>query len=400
MQLARYAVVASLLAATPAMAGPSTPAPIIGGTPTAVGDYPSTVAISVGGGLCTATLLTPEWVLTAAHCVSPSLIGMSQDRITEGLRVYVGTVNLGASLGTTLRASATIPHPDFSLDSLGAHDIGLVKLQTPFTGVAPVPVNLIASRAPIGIGLTMVGFGVTMPRGNQAGVEYVVQQTSVSCENDGDDQNLICFDQTSGRGKCEGDSGGPSFATIAGKQVQVGVTSFGDQDCAFFGADTRIDAERDFLAAHVAAIKCGDDGACTGGCGFGALPIDPDCTRCTTDDDCPGSGICFQHQCMTAPFAPSGLGSACTGGGECETGQCASKDDEQRCVLSCTRDQAGSCPDGFECAAAGDGGGACWPAADGGCCDAGQRGAPTAWLSAIVIGLALGRRRRRSPSRR
>lgn len=403
MQHARSAVASLLVAglgaalvAAPALAGPAQ-APILGGNQTTPGQYPSTLVIEVGGGMCSATLLTPDWVLTAAHCVSPSVVGGTQAQITAGMKVHVGTINLRTSGGTIVRASQTIPHPSFSINNLGSHDIGLIKLATPITDVVPLPINLIAARAPVGVGVTMVGFGATATGGGgNIGVQYAVHQTSVSCAADGaSDAYLLCYDQTSGLGKCQGDSGGPSFATLDGKLVQVGITSFGDQNCAQFGADTRTDAERDFLFAHVPALACGADGACTAGCGQAGLPIDPDCPVCDDDSQCPGSRICHEHQCLVAPFDPTGVGSACTGGEQCESGECAGRGDQQLCVLSCTPGAADACPSGFDCANSAGGGGACWPAS-GGCCDAGQRGAPTALVGVLVIGAALTRRRRRA----
>ena len=85
-----------------------------------------------------------------------------------------------------------------------------------------------------------------------AGVLRFVDQTSVSCSIVGlPDSSLLCWSQTNGKGKCEGDSGGPSFATIDGKLVQVGIASFADQQCQQLGDDTRIVAELDFLITHL-----------------------------------------------------------------------------------------------------------------------------------------------------
>src|SRR5262245_38436991 len=80
------------------------PAPIIGGTQAQNGQYPSVVAFTVGNGLCTGTLVTPEWILTAAHCVTPSVVGLAnQAAVTADVRVHSGTVDLSRAQGTVTR---------------------------------------------------------------------------------------------------------------------------------------------------------------------------------------------------------------------------------------------------------------------------------------------------------
>src|SRR5213594_633704 len=101
-----------------AMAGP-VETPILGGTPTTVGQYPTVVAIEVGGGLCTGTLVTKDWVLTAAHCVSPAVLGLgSQAQVTASVRVHFNTVNIGTSPGMVVTASDSIPDPLFNINNL------------------------------------------------------------------------------------------------------------------------------------------------------------------------------------------------------------------------------------------------------------------------------------------
>lgn len=354
-----------VLLSTPVASAGTISQPILGGTKTTVGQYPSVVAIDLGGALCTGTLITPEWVLTAAHCVQ----GMSASRI----HVLFNTVNLNTSLGTSVGAAMAIAKPSFDEHNLGSNDIGLIKLATPVTDIKPVPVNLDPAKAPVGIEVTMVGFGATAHGGGgDIGIEYVVQQTSVACSSlAGKDADLLCFNQVSGKGKCQGDSGGPSFAMVNGQLTQVGITSFGDQSCAQFGADTRTDAEREFLLQYVPELEC------------------------TSDADCAEGHMCFNSHCIAMPFSPTGVGAECSGNADCESSTCATSDNGSYCSMACAVGADNACPAGLDCVDVGGGAGTCWPQSeDSGCCDASGKGAPTMLFGIALVGLVWRRRRR------
>jgi uncharacterized protein (TIGR03382 family) len=152
----------------------------------------------------------------------------------------------------------------------------------------------------------------------------------------------------------------------------VGVTSFGDKQCASFGADTRIDIEEPFLVQHV-----------------------PELVGCLADKDCPAHRVCFAHSCIAQPFGPNGIGSVCNTGADCDSAICAvSSQDGKRCSLTCSPSDPGTCPDGFECLKSSTSVGACWPVPGGGCCDAGPGSPATALVGLGAVALLQRRRRR------
>ncbi len=377
---------------------------IIGGVASAAGDFPTTVAIS-NGGLCTGTLIAPDLVLTAAHCILPSLLGASsQQQVTDQTQIIFDADNVFGGSGITRRVAETIPHPDFSMNSLGDNDIGLIRLQSPMSDRTPTPINRIHDDAKVGLDVTQVGYGATEVGGQGAGRLFAIAaKKTTSCSGfGGSNEKLLCFSQTDGKGKCQGDSGGPSFALIGGVERVVGVTSFGDQNGAQFGADTRVDAELDFLYSNAPELQCQAEGACNDACGRDGLPVDADCLICTKDSECESEEICAQDgRCVPAPFTPGGDGSECSSNDDCGSNICASDDEGNICTSLCTEDS--QCSDGLECISAGDQN-VCWPPSsdDGGCSIGSSKNAPMGTLLlAMAIILGLGRRRRRlSPARR
>jgi hypothetical protein len=344
---------------------------ILGGTQADSGQFPTVVAIAVDSGrrgLCTGTLVAPSIILTAAHCIDPATVEYSSpDEVTENTVVFFDSADLSSPVSPPVAVAATTPHADFR--DPGDPDVGVIRLAAPRTDRAPSPINFDPDSAPVGVSVTMVGYGIS-DSGSAGRAFFLESKSSVSCSSAGvSDQTFLCFNQTDGSGKCSGDSGGPSFATIGGVPTVVGITSFGDRDCEFFGADMRADASETFLAEAA-----------------------PELSPCVEDNECGEDRICDVGRCIAEPFSPGGLGSECGDDQPaCLSGLCAAGPGGERCTVECTVG-SGQCPSGFECLETGGATGACWPEEGGGCSAGGGAGG----LGALLVGLALiGIRRRR-----
>ena len=196
------------------------------------------------GSLCTGSVIGSYTVLTAAHCVDPATVGSG-----NVFEVYPGPT-FGAQ--APLAVAATDFDQSFDPNNVAnGHDVGIVTLAAP-TSLAPLPYN----RGGLGAGnIRIVGYGANshinypgIPNG--AGLK---RQTTTYIDSATDNQVTI---GDSSHQTCHGDSGGPAFQTINGREVIVGITSYGSDInsiavCWFGSTDTRVDAYLPFIDGHL-----------------------------------------------------------------------------------------------------------------------------------------------------
>jgi MYXO-CTERM domain-containing protein len=185
---------------------------------------------------CTGTLIGPDVILTAGHCVD--------DPATAGYLIWFGTVVSEDDPGFVFAtfAVSAVAHPGWDGTIEGGDDIGIIRTADEVP-LEPIPVNTRAIRSSdVGDPVRLVGWGITGGGANDEGIKRAV----VSRLDDYDAELVQVGNPDTNT--CSGDSGGPAFMTIDGTEVVVGVTSFGDADCTIAGFSTRADAFLDFIA--------------------------------------------------------------------------------------------------------------------------------------------------------
>jgi secreted trypsin-like serine protease len=228
--LALSAVAVALLGVTSA---PSSA--VVGGGNASPGEYPSVAEITFGPFLCTGTLITPDWVLSAGHCgsVTGAAVASPASWPPQLINVRIGGVTQDD--GERRSASRVIVHPNY-LATMG-YDISLIQLSQSST-MAPTQVAGAGERSTWTAGTleTIVGWGATEEGGDlpdnlqEARVPITTDAYCAGAYSDFDPATMVCAGLPEGGvDTCQGDSGGPMFGkTSTGALRVVGATSWGE----------------------------------------------------------------------------------------------------------------------------------------------------------------------------
>jgi hypothetical protein len=226
---------------------------VSGGKHAAIADQPFVAWLPSG---CTGTLIAPDRVLTAGHCLS----GFSP----LGYSVIVGRdgntlVPFGSDPFTTAIAKGGIPARGFAIDpgfresfpfahkspqnAIALNDVGIILLAQPVTGIEPVKLPAAGDRSAekTGESASIFGYGLTGPsplssaRSLRTGTMSVI--SSAACRRAYPKAIIsseICGQDLSHRSPplvqaCPGDSGGPFIHQTPLGPVQIGITSWGPE---------------------------------------------------------------------------------------------------------------------------------------------------------------------------
>ncbi len=202
---------------------------IVGGQPVPDDKYPFMAVLDIqeagGSFLCGGTLIDPDSVLTAAHCVVDA----------DSVRLAVGRTVRSQNQGE-VRFAREIFIPsryDGSVDD--RYDAAVLTLDRPVTNIQPIELATAQQDGleKPGRNLTVAGWGTTSGGGSTSDrmreVSVPVVSDAKAREAYGSRSyfpSLMVAAGAKGRDSCQGDSGGPLFKPST-PRAQVGIVSFG-----------------------------------------------------------------------------------------------------------------------------------------------------------------------------
>ncbi|XP_045719511.1 transmembrane protease serine 2 [Mirounga angustirostris] len=207
---------------------------IVGGSSTSLGDWPWQVSLHVQGThVCGGSIITPEWIVTAAHCVEEPL---NNPRYWTA---FAGILRQSFMFyGRGYRVGKVISHPNYDSKTKN-NDIALMKLQTPLTfndKVKPVCLPNPGMMLEPDQSCWISGWGATYEKGKTSDELNAVMVPLIEpgrCNSKYIYNNLvtptmICAGYLQGSiDSCQGDSGGPLVTLKSRIWWLIGDTSWG-----------------------------------------------------------------------------------------------------------------------------------------------------------------------------
>lgn len=182
--------------------------------------HPAVGAITAGtsDAFCTGTLIAPQLVLTAAHCID----AMGRHGGSSNCRFR--TDHSGNSTHHIIQQAIKHPKYDPRSPDLSDYDIAVLILSKKISHITPIPVNIDPLDASyVGKNVLVMGYGLIGTRPGpvaspgKRSIDIPIYQVKAKW--------FIHYDQQTKKSACHGDSGGPALYSFHGELRVMGVTS-------------------------------------------------------------------------------------------------------------------------------------------------------------------------------
>jgi hypothetical protein len=240
---------------------------IIGGTPQQASDFPFFVRLTIDTDdpeqflLCGGTVIAPDVVLTAAHCVD------------DGPQFDASMVDAHIAESVLRQPRQVDLHPLWNGHAADGHDLALLFFaQGATTGFTPVQVGAPFDRLAYSPGdaAVILGEGITSWNGQPTiptimGVDVVVHSDDYMDDiynpwwgYDYWNEPLVIGAGSTYQTACRGDSGGPLLVRPLDRWIQVGVFSYTKEYCDVPGGFMELDnAQLAWIVSQVPAVPAG-----------------------------------------------------------------------------------------------------------------------------------------------
>ncbi len=260
---------------------------ITGGVTGLISDFPWQVYYISGNFRCGGSIISPDWVVTAAHCTKDDA---GNPIPVATMSVKVGSNNPGnnANLNNTVDGkryivSQVIVHEAYNSQT-NLNDIALLKISGPINFPNATPIKLVTSTDVAngailpGVMSWVTGYGLVnvspniLPSSLQKVQLPIVSNLQASTVwGTIPSTDLMAGYLNGNKDACSGDSGGPLVVPVFGEFKLAGIVSWGSANCDTYGAYTRVSDFNSWISTNtgipvgfVPPVPVGDSVVCQG----------------------------------------------------------------------------------------------------------------------------------------
>lgn len=230
---------------------------ITGGTDALISEFPWQVYITADDISCGGSIISNEWILTAAHCVRDDA---GNTIVLAEILVKAGATNpYNEAEGRVYGVSQVIVNENYNDETL-ANDIALIRLSTPIDIPQARPVQLLTDEDisfgaidpgvmtwVTGWGLTSLSPNVFPNRLQKVQLPIITREQAATVWRSIPQSVIMAGYRNGNKDACSGDSGGPMTVPVLGGYKLAGLVSWGSNQCNTYGAYTNISLFRNWI---------------------------------------------------------------------------------------------------------------------------------------------------------